>query len=192
MKELYLDNEQHDGYLRDRCVFSDEIDIEDSMHLVVSYDTGARMTYSLNAHSPWEGFHVAFNGTKGRLEHKEKESSYVSGGGQTPHIVDAEGSYIRIFPHFSAPYAPDMWTGEGGHGGGDPLLLDDIFSPNPKPDKYLRASDQRAGAYSILTGIAANHSMASSLLVRIDDLVQSIGRPDFPPMPSPEAPLADD
>jgi len=191
MKELYLDQEEYDGYLRDRCVFSDKIDIEDSMNLVVGCDTGAKMTYSLNAHSPWEGFHVAFNGTKGRLEHREKESKYVSGDGRTPHLVDEEGSYMRIFPHFKAPYSVELWTGEGGHGGGDALLLDDLFNPNPKPDKYLRASDQRAGGYSILTGIAANRSMADALPVRIEDLVQNIGRPDFPPMPSAEAPLGD-
>jgi hypothetical protein len=40
-------------------------------------------------------------------------------------------------------------------------LLEDIFSLTPKPDKYLRAADQRSAAYSILTGVAANRSMAS-------------------------------
>jgi len=75
---------------------------------------------------------------------------------------------------------------EGGHGGGDPLLLEDIFSPTPKPDKYLRAADQRSGAYSILTGVAANQSMASGQPVRIDELVRNIGAPDYPAMPSPE------
>src|SRR3972149_628918 len=37
LTRLYLDNEQFDGYFRDRCVFSDQIDIEDSMNLLVEY-----------------------------------------------------------------------------------------------------------------------------------------------------------
>ena len=41
LKELYLDQEQHDGYFRDRCVFRPEIDIEDTMNVIVKYDTGA-------------------------------------------------------------------------------------------------------------------------------------------------------
>ena len=66
------------------------------------------------------------------------------------------------------------------------MLLDDILSPDPPADKYKRAADQRAGAYSILTGVAANRSMESGQPVRIDDLVRNIGMPDYPPMPSPD------
>jgi hypothetical protein len=68
-------------------------------------------------------------------------------------------------------------------------MLQDIFSPSAEPDKYLRRADQRAGAYSILTGIAANQSMATGQLVTIDSLAQDIGRPDYPPMPSRQDPL---
>jgi len=189
MKTLYLDNEQYDGYFRDRCVFSDLIDIEDTMNVLVSYNTGAKMAYSLNAFSPWEGFLVCFNGSKGRLERKEVESTYVSGDGKTPHQVAQDQSYVRVYPHFGQPYSVEEWTGEGGHGGGDPLLLDDIFNPTPKPDKYLRAADQRSGAYSILTGVASNRSMRTGQVVQIADLVHDIGQPDYPTMPSPDEPL---
>ena len=44
---------------------------------------------------------------------------------------------------------------------------------------------RRAGAYSILTGIAANGSIEEGQAVRIPDLVRGIGYPDYPPMPSP-------
>ena len=40
VKEYFLDCEKHDGYLRDRCVFRDEIDIEDNMNVIVSYASG--------------------------------------------------------------------------------------------------------------------------------------------------------
>jgi predicted dehydrogenase len=35
LKSLYLDCENHDGYFRDRCVFRDDIDIEDTMSVIV-------------------------------------------------------------------------------------------------------------------------------------------------------------
>jgi len=84
LRRLYLDNEQHDGYFRDRCVFSDQIDIEDSMQLVVGYENGVRMAYSLNAFMPWEGYIISFNGAKGRLEQKCMETVYISGDGSVP------------------------------------------------------------------------------------------------------------
>jgi hypothetical protein len=83
----------------------------------------------------------------------------------------------------------EVSKGEGGHGGGDPVMLADIFHPNPPADKYLRKADQRSGAYSILTGVAANRSIASGKPVRIDELVKDIGYPDYPAMPSSEGPL---
>ena len=188
LRALYLDHEHHDGYFRDRCVFSDLIDIEDSMQLVVAYDSGVRMSYSLNAFMPWEGRIISFNGSKGRLEHVGRETVYISGDGSVPGEM-MPGTTTRIFPHFREPYAVDIWKGEGGHGGGDKLLLDDLLTPNPPQDKYLRAADYRAGAYSILTGIAANHSMRTGQPVRINDLIRDLPRPDYPPMPGPEGSL---
>ena len=48
--QLYLDCEDVDGYYRDRCIFSEEINIYDSMSLNVKYSGGAIMSYSLTAH----------------------------------------------------------------------------------------------------------------------------------------------
>ena len=79
LKALYLDAEREDGYQRDRSVFGDGISIEDTMAVMVRFENGAVMSYSLNAHCPWEGYRVMFNGTKGRLEVDVTERSYVSG-----------------------------------------------------------------------------------------------------------------
>ncbi len=189
MRELYLDHEHHDGYFRDRCVFSDQIDIEDCMNVLVDYRNGVRMSYSLNAFMPWEGYQVVFNGTKGRLEHKCEESVYVSGDGSVPGALIAEGTWTRIFPHFAPAYEVDLWKAEGGHGGGDDPLLRGIFHPNAAADPLKRAAAQRAGAWSVLTGIAANQSMTTGSQVRIDSLVSGLEEPDYPAMPTATEPM---
>jgi predicted dehydrogenase len=188
-KALYLDNEQYDGYFRDRCVFRPDIDVEDTMNVIVTYQNRTTLCYSLNAFNSWEGYHVVFNGTKGRIEHKAQERIYVSGDDNVPGALQREGTYIHIFPLRSAAYQVDLWSGEGGHGGGDPLLLGDLFSPEKREDKYMRAADQRSGAYSILIGAAANISFGTGQSVKIDDLVPNIGMPDYPEMPSRTAKL---
>jgi predicted dehydrogenase len=189
-KRMYLDQEKYDGYFRDRCVFRPDIDIEDTMNVSVKYDTGATLSYSLNAFNGWEGYHIAFNGTKGRLEHGIQEKVTVFGDGSTPGAVKPGGTYIRVFPMRAPAYEVTLWPeGDGGHGGGDKVMLDDLFLPQKVADKYLRAADQRGGAYSILTGIAANHSIRSGKTVAIADLVRGIGWPEYPAMPNHTDPV---
>ncbi|MBN2300891.1 MAG: Gfo/Idh/MocA family oxidoreductase [Lentisphaerae bacterium] len=189
MKELYLDCEKHDGYFRDMCVFSPKIDIEDNMNVVVSYRNGVKMSYSLNAFMPWEGYHISFNGTRGRLEHKCEESVYVSGDDSVQGALKKEGTWTKIYPHWKPSYGVDVWAGEGGHGGGDELLLKNVLVSDNVPDKYMRAADHRAGAWSILTGVAANHSIKTGLPVRVVDLVSGLDEPNYAPMPTSDEPL---
>ena len=160
------------------------------MNLVVGYENGAKMSYSLNAFSPWEGYIVSFNGTKGRLENKTEESVYINADGSVPGALKKEGTWIRVYPHWAPAYEVKVWDASGGHGGADPVLLTYVFDPKNQPkDKYLRAADQRAGAWSILTGIAANHSMKKGKAIRVRDLVKGLELPDYPPMPTGDEPL---
>ncbi len=126
LEELYLDCEKYDGYFRDRCVFRPEIDIEDTMNVLVRYDTGTTLCYSVNAFNAWEGYVICFNGTKGRLEHKSEESVYLIGDGSVPGALKPDGTTIRIYPLREPAYGVDVWTGEGGHGVGDDVMLADI------------------------------------------------------------------
>lgn len=189
LKMKYLDHEQHDGYFRDRCVFSPDIDIEDSVQLTVRYKNGVNMGYSLNAFMPWEGYRVVFNGSKGRLEHTCVETAYISGDGRVTGETVSDGTTIVIHPHFRSSYAVPIWEAAGGHGGGDPLMFDALFNPSPARDKYMRAADYRSGAYSIVTGMAANYSMATGREIRISELIHGIPLPDMAPMPLPSAPI---
>ncbi|MFZ5893868.1 MAG: Gfo/Idh/MocA family protein [Myxococcota bacterium] len=187
LKSLYLDQEKYDGYFRDRCVFRSDIDIEDTMNVQVSYDSGATLSYSLNAFMPWEGYVVSFNGTKGRLEHKVEEAIVLDAS--QPRAVKGDGTYLRVYPLRKAAYEIEPHTGSGGHGGGDPVMLRDLFAPGQPADKLLRAADERSGAYSILTGVAANRSIATQRPVDIAELVHGLGYPNYPKMPSRKAPV---
>jgi predicted dehydrogenase len=182
MRDMYLKAEAADGYVRDRSVFADGISIEDDMAVLVKYRSGATMSYHLTAYSPWEGLRVNFNGTKGRLEYEVVENSYVSGSARDinrPEIrtaanyIGPEPTTILVRPLFEKPVKVDLGEiREGGHGGGDTRLLHDVFAPVKRDDPLGHRADHIAGAMSILTGIAANKSMATGLPVDVDTLVR--------------------
>ena len=186
LKALYLDNESDDGYFRDQCVWRPDINIEDTMNVMVRYDNGVQLSYALSAYDAWEGYHIAFNGTKGRLEHRIVEQVGVAGAGETQSM--SEGVSTRIIPLRGVARDVAPWTGTGGHGGGDDAMLDEIFG-NAPADKYKRVSDERAGAYSALVGIAANRCFETGQSVRIADLVTGLTPPERAPMPSRSGPL---
>ena len=71
---------------------------------------------------------------------------------------------------FDVPYEIDIPKVKGGHGGGDPVFLEDLFG-EPPYDPLYRAASHIDGAMSILVGIAGNKSMASGMPVKIKDLV---------------------
>jgi len=171
LRALYLDHEQHDGYWRDRCVFSPRIDIEDHASLVVEYASGARLSYSLTASSPWEGYTVAVNGDRGRLEHCCRESVYVSGDGTTPGRSEREETSITLLPHFGPPEEIPVPHAEGAHGGGDEELVEDLFGPAPSDDALGRRADHRAGAWAAATGYAAHRSLAEGRPVDVAELL---------------------
>ena len=168
---IYLEHERHDGYFRDRCVWSPEIDIEDAASVVVEYASGAQLAYSLCAFMPYEGYRIAFNGTEGRLEHEARENSYVSGDGTIPGLFVKESTSIRVHPMRAKPYDVAVRAGDGGHGGGDDLLLADLFAIEPPPDPLGRAADHAAGAWSVLVGIAANRSIETGETIAVADLL---------------------
>jgi len=178
LKALYLDAEHEDAYHRDQSVFSDGISIEDTMNLLVRYRNGAVMTYSLTAYAPWEGFRVNFNGTGGRLEVEVVENSYVNSGGDQSLEGSLEKSTILLRKLFEKPVEVEVGEAKGAHGGGDGVLLRDLFGAREEGeggDEYRRAASHVDGAVSVLTGIAANRSMATGQVVFVDDVLRVPG-----------------
>lgn len=171
LKSMYLDAEAEDGYQRDQSVFGDGINIEDTMGVLVKYRNKAILTYSLVSYQPWEGYRIAFNGTKGRIEMTVVEQSYVNSLGDKKLEGALKDKTLTVLPMFGAPYEVEVEEQEGGHGGGDPVLLNDLFG-HAEEDPYQRAADHIDGARSILTGIAANRSIATGLPVQVNSLVR--------------------
>lgn len=159
-KKVYVDNEKHDGYLRDGCVFKKDVNIYDKMAASIKYKNGVQVAYSLTTYSPYEGYRIAFNGTKGRIDAWIQESKPVS---------DANYDEIVLFRNFNKREYIQIPHGSSGHGGGDALLQDQIFIPNT-PDPLKQCASARDGALACLVGIAARKSIDSGEPVRIADL----------------------
>jgi predicted dehydrogenase len=171
-KNLYLEAEAESGYIRDQNVFGEPITIEDTMAVVARYSNGAVLSYSLVAYAPWEGLRVAITGSKGRIEldieehvaHLLPDGAVAAGNG--PH----KWARIRVLPMFGQRRELDVPAAAGGHGGADPVMLEQLFSPSPPADPYRRAASHLDGAASVLVGIAANESMRTGQMVTIEDL----------------------
>ncbi|MES2309764.1 MAG: Gfo/Idh/MocA family oxidoreductase [Verrucomicrobiota bacterium] len=176
-KGLYLDAEKETGYLRDRNIFRDGIDIEDTMSVIVKYRSGTTLNYSLNTYCPWEGFRVNFTGDKGRIEYEEVLRPHIIIGQSDEEFaaqyasISNEPYRIKFMPLFKPVEIIEVPKTGGSHGGADPLIQRDIFGQNSEPDPFSRGARYEQGAASALIGIAANQSIATHQQVDIGKLV---------------------
>ena len=176
LRTLYLEAEEEDGYFRDRCVFAEDITIEDTMQVGVQYANGVSLNYTLCAYSPWEGLEIKFHGTKGELTHRHIEVHGVFGGQQREKATEDNAFTTTLHLAGELPREIDVWTGSGDHGGADPVMLGYLFNaPGIEPDRYARGSSHVDGAWSILTGIAANASIASGEAADVDRMLADNG-----------------
>lgn len=168
IKDIFLGCEDADGYYRDRCVFSEEIDIEDSLSVNVQYSGGAVMSYSLIAHSPYEGMRIVLNGTDGRMEVCTKYKNSLGFDVQADHrikLFNRLGEEITI----NVPNETSV-----GHGGADDKLRDKLFRDKNAPDPMGQMADVRAGMMSIGIGMAANLSMKESRQVKLSEFYSDL------------------
>jgi hypothetical protein len=91
--------------------------------------------------------------------------------------AEAEGEWIRVYPHFQPSYLAPVDAKPGPHGGADEILCRHLFAPDTvEPDRWGRAAGHEQGAASILLGIAAVESIRRNAAVNVADLVPL--RPD--------------
>ncbi len=173
LRALYLEGEAESGYIRDRNVFREGIDIEDTMSVMIRYRTGQIVNYSLNAYCPDEGFRVSICGDAGRIDYVEKHASHIVTGDRDVHTEGEDYSmHLRIQKHFSAPVEMEIPVAKGSHGGGDALIQEQMFSADPPFDTLRRNAGHEQGIASVLIGAAANLSMKSGRLVKVSDLME--------------------
>jgi len=150
-----------DGYFRDGCVWENEIDSYDTQSVLVNYNNGTLLSYSMNAYLPFEGQFICFSGENGRLE--------VRINSQQPWSVPGDMEFRLTTGRETTRY----WTlkpSSGGHGGADGRLQDSIFLPGT-PDPLGSKAGSRAGILSSLIGIAARQSIESGNKIKIADLL---------------------
>ena len=181
LMDLYVANEHHDGYIRDNCLWRNEIDIYDKMAVQIKYANDVQVSYSLTTYSPYEGWRIAFNGFKGRLDswegipwrREEKitqaelhaQEMSQSQEDQSPNYEEAV-----VMENFGEYKKIEIRAGKGGHGGGDKPLQDRIFVDPNMPDPLRHAAGTRDGVMSIMIGIAARKSIEEHRIVRIEEL----------------------
>jgi hypothetical protein len=184
--ELYVNNEQYDGYLRDGCVWRNEIDIFDKMSAQIIYANGITVNYSLTTYSPYEGWRITFNGMNGRMETWE-DIPYLNEqlvSQEDKHAMEMEQdkgaeanafNNIMVMDNFSKkPEFIQVPISKTGHGGGDSGLQDKIFH-NPNNDNPLNImAGTRDGAMSSLIGIAARKSIQQKRAVKISELTDIV------------------
>ena len=163
IKDLYFGCEDVDGYYRDRCLFDGSINIYDTMSLNVKYNKGALMTYSLIAHSPYEGWKLSINGTKGRLEASVTDNGVQSMDGC---------NYVRIFTRDGDMATHAVPKDSSMHGGGDRRMLNMIFRGGIE-DPLNQCAGSRDGSMSILIGICANESIRTGKEIIVKDMVDT-------------------
>ncbi len=191
LRRLYLEAEAQDGYIRDRDVFGAGITIEDNLAVLVSYRSGAFLTYSLNAHSPWEGYRVSVNGDAGRAELEVVERGHVrsvaeggimgrpavdpmiSAGGEQAAPDDQRPVLERLLVqrHWEPAREVPIPAADGPHAGGDALLLDSVLGRASAPDPLGRRAGYADGLASAAIGLAANESIATGCVVEIADII---------------------
>ncbi len=181
MMELYVANEHYDGYIRDNCLWRNEIDIFDKMAVQIKYANNVQVSYSLTTYSPFEGFSIAYNGMTGRIDtwqdlpwrNEEKVSQADRHAREMNQAAEPESSLydeIVVSQNFGQSEMVKVPRVRGGHGGGDRRLQDQLFKNPDAPDPLKHAANLRDGAMAILIGIAARKSIDEGRPVRIEEL----------------------
>jgi predicted dehydrogenase len=181
LMELYVENEKYDGYIRDNCLWRNEIDIFDKMAVQIRYANDVQVSYSLTTYSPYEGLTVAFNGMKGRIDSwqdlpwrdQEKVSQSDRHAREMNQSAEPESTAydeIIVSENFGKSDLVKVPFVRGGHGGGDRRLQDQIFRNPDMADPLKHAAGLRDGAMAILIGVAARKSIDEGRPVRIEEL----------------------
>ena len=148
---------KYTNYCPNRCMFDSEINIHDTYIANIKYKNGVLLNYSANFSGAYEGYHLAINGTHGRLESAELIGAAFQN--DLPKLENNGCQYIDYFPIFEGRERIYVVRNKGGHGGGDPLLLEDIFLGVDPNRSYKILASVEDGLRAISIGDAIYNSI---------------------------------
>ena len=174
MRRMYFEEaEAADGYHRDGCVFAEEVDIEDEVAAVIRYQNGVLCSYTLCAHAPYEGHNIQLEGPLGRLEYVSvSDTGWLPGTKKFSQSPKPTGQSLWFYSPDGRSEKIEVPPVEGGHGGSDSLLRQDLFG-EPRPDPLRRQAPLWEGLQAVLVGAACNESIATGKPVDVQGLLKT-------------------
>lgn len=151
-----------------RYIYDEVIDIEDTYGVLMQYRRGSIVTYSCNFSTPWEGFIIGINGTKGRIE-----VSHHSNPDPTGRLVRAlPTAEIVFYPLFGGREVIQVPPTQGGHDGADPFMQRDLFRAQSEDSRRLGLmATSYQGAVAVSQGEGVFRSLSTKQTVAIRDLL---------------------
>ena len=189
LRRMFVDVEHVDGYIRDRCVFSDRNTVNDRETLNIRYAGGATACFSLMTYAPREYNYFYFTGPEGRLEYsvvfdKEAKAKPVSEGAEMGYFPNEGKPQIRLFHKNGFVEFMDVETLHKGfgHGGADVKLIASLLGVElPGVDPIQRATPEQARNAVSIADMAARSIAHGGRYVTLDETGRDY--PPFPPSP---------
>ncbi|WP_165962727.1 Gfo/Idh/MocA family protein [Occultella glacieicola] len=149
---------------RDLYLYDDEIDIEDHVAALLTFERGATAAYAVDFSSPWEGYRATLTGTHGTIEMftgRTPDGEALPGSGQVVHR-----------PLFGPAEVIDIESVSGGHDGADPLMRRDLFvGPDAESVALGLGASAREGALAVAAGEAIWRSIGEGRILSIAELL---------------------
>ncbi len=162
INSMFYQAEHEDGYFRDGCVYSEKIDIEDTITALISYEDNIDMSYKLIAYAPYEGYRLSITGDKGRIEAEDFHGlvgPYANKQIYLLNVYDDNGNKKEI----------NVPVSSGSHGGGDDRMMEMIFANKIITDPLNHMANSEAGFNAAYIGMAINLSLAENRVVHIEE-----------------------
>ncbi|MBU0477694.1 Gfo/Idh/MocA family oxidoreductase [bacterium] len=164
----FIDSEHyHSDYMsgekfivEDRCVFASEVDIHDNEVLLINYKNGTKASFTECNFTPDYKRKFEFIGDRGRIS---VQDFYSHNGKFQPYKHKTEVIISKRHSNEIITINPELR--KGGHGGGDPAMIEDlvkVFRGEKEP-----LTDVKTGILSTAIAFTAEKSIESGKVERI-------------------------
>lgn len=153
-------------YRPDACIFDSSFDAADGYSALLRYRRGAVLSYSIHFASPIESYQLSVTGTRGRLETRRYIAPQRLKFTPPPCV-------LNVMPLFGAPTQHSIPEILPQHDGGDTLMLEELFDPEPVLTPAQAALYD--GIIAVMTGEAVERSIQERRMIRLEELFQEAG-----------------